>query len=82
MAAAEGGFFWLGVVMADFAHRWIRVVLLALLGLTAMDQRALAFTAANNTVSQVSLGTCFVQRLVFRLPNLNPQTRLTCEVSQ
>ena len=66
--AARGGgrrrFFWLGVVMADFAHRWIKVVLLALLGLTAMDQRALAFTAANNTVSQVSLGTCFVQRLV------------------
>ena len=54
----------LGVGMADFAHRWIKVVLLALLGLTAMDQRALAFTAANNTVSQVSLGTCFVQRLV------------------
>jgi len=56
--------FGLGVVMADFAHRWIKVVLLALLGLTAMDQPALAFTAANNIVSQVSLGTCYVQRHV------------------
>ena len=63
MAAADGGL-GLGVVMADFAHRWIKVVLLALLGLTAMDQPALAFTAANNIVSQVSLGTCYVQRLV------------------
>ena len=54
----------LGVVLADFAHRWIKVVLLALLGLTAMDQRALAFTAASDALSQAPLGTCVVQRVV------------------